>query len=399
MSIRLSCPSCNHGFVLPALPEHRRATCPRCGDVFPIRTYTEVPDEAAPADTSAPAKVVDIRPRWPRRLLIAGAAALLLALVGATWVVYDIGRGMRNMDDPPGVARPEPETATELTALRYLRGNANIVFAIRPEPVIAYAERTKQQPGDVLKRSGLPDGLGGAVEQLGVPLAQVDHLAGGLELGEGDDALRLTLVLVLKQPPADEDTFLSKLKARPVAGKRDRYEVAVGRFGLLLARVSPTVWAFGLDEKDFTAIETGEPRPAAAAQFRGDDRSGLRGMIRAVPADAAVWVAADDDRDWTQKPALKLFGSAPEVKKWLTAVKDGRGGALSVRLGEQPQVQLRVRAVDDATAERVRAYFAARAGELPSARSGGEGALAEFDSPFNADTGRLLQRFLADASR
>src|SRR5207248_4987942 len=37
MSVRLSCPSCNTGFALDALPADRRATCPRCGDVFPVR--------------------------------------------------------------------------------------------------------------------------------------------------------------------------------------------------------------------------------------------------------------------------------------------------------------------------------------------------------------------------
>src|SRR6266545_3188806 len=37
MSVRLSCPSCNTGFALDAIPADRRAACPRCGDVFPIR--------------------------------------------------------------------------------------------------------------------------------------------------------------------------------------------------------------------------------------------------------------------------------------------------------------------------------------------------------------------------
>lgn len=272
------------------------------------------------------------------------------------------------------------------------------MFAIRCEPLLAHAARTGQQPGDALKQTGLPDVLRGTVEQLGVPLAQIDHLVGGIELGEGDDALRLTLALVLKQPPADEDAFLSKLKARPVAGKKDRYDAAVGQFGLLLARVSPTVWVFGLNEKDLSAVETGGHRPLGS-QFRGDEGSGLRGMIRAVPADTAVWVAADDDRDWAQKPAVKLLGNAPEMKKWLAAAKGGRGGSLAVRLGEQPRVLLGVRAADAATAERVRAYFAARAGEIPSAEAGGEGTLAGFDSPFNAETGKLLQRFLADAAK
>ncbi|HEY1187742.1 MAG TPA: hypothetical protein VGE74_08800 [Gemmata sp.] len=397
MSIRLSCPSCNHTFALPALPESRRALCPRCQDVFPIRTFTELPDEGSVFES--PAKVIDVRPRRLRGLLIGSGVALLLIVVGAGWVLYDIGRGMSGLgDDPPGAPPATAESATQLVGLNYLRANSNIVFAVRMGPLLAHAERTQQQPGEVLKQTGLPDVFRGGVEQLGVPLAQIDHVAGGLELGEGENALRLALVLVLKGPLANEDEFLRKLKARPVANKKGWYDLVLGRFPLLAERVSPTVWVFGLTEKDFSAVATGGHGPGGA-QFRGDDRSGPRGLIATLPQDAAVWAVADDDSDWAQKPIAKLLGTSAEMKRWLSAVKDGRGGSLAVSLGEQPRVKLRVRAADTATGERVRAYFAARAQETPSARTGGEGAVAEFESPFNPETGKMLQRFLSDAAK
>ena len=50
MSVRLSCPSCNHAFALSAVPPHGRATCPRCGDVFPVRGGVE----EVPGDAPAP---------------------------------------------------------------------------------------------------------------------------------------------------------------------------------------------------------------------------------------------------------------------------------------------------------------------------------------------------------
>ena len=162
----------------------------------------------------------------------------------------------------------------------------------------------------------------------------------------------------------------------------------------MLARVSPTVWVFGLDEKDLAAADAGGSGPGGA-QFR----PGVRAVFAAVPPDAAAWVAADDDRDWTQKPIVKLLGQSAEAKKWLPALKDARGGLVAVSLSEQPRMKVQVRAADDATAARVRAYFQQRAAEVEGSASGGSGPLAHFDAPFDAAGGKLLQRFLSDAGR
>ena len=84
---------------------------------------------------------------------------------------------------------------------------------------------------------------------------------------------------------------MKKLNAKPAAGKKPRHDVVVGKFPLLLTRVSPTVWVFGLDEPDFDAVDNHGP---GGVQFR----AGVRLMIAALPQEAAVWAAADDDRDW-----------------------------------------------------------------------------------------------------
>lgn len=405
MSVRLSCPSCNTAFTLPALPDHRRATCPRCGDVFPVRTYTEDAEGARGSEPEAPAASptgpVPQRHAWRAR---GGGFYALLGVIGLVILGAGIAAGLRARkgggpaNDAPS-AQIAAVPAAQVTGLGYLRPDSDIVFVVRPEPLVSYADRTQQAPNAVLARTGLPEPTWSAVEQLGVPLAQIDHLAGGAGLGEGEDALRLALVLVLKQPLADEDEFLRKLKARAVAGKKSRHDVVVGRFPLLLTRVSPTVWVFGYAEPDLDAAETGGYGPGGT-QFRGDERSGLRGALATVPPDAAVWVAADDDRGWAQKPIVKLLENSPELKKWRPTFRDGRGGALAVSLGERPRLWLRVRTADSATGERVRAYFAARAMETESATAGGDGAVAQFEAPFDpTTTGKLLQRFLSDADR
>lgn len=392
MSVRLSCPSCNTVFVLPAPPD--RATCPRCGDVFPVRSYTEVADEGegVPGGGSEP-RASRTRGEGRRMLGVVAAAAALILLAGLPpFLVYF--KRLKNKAPEPAAPAAVAAPPSKLAGLGYLRADCNAVFAVQPGPLLHYAARTKQEPRDVLAQVGLPDAVRGTVEQFGVPLAQIDHIAGGATLGDGDDALRLALVLVLKQPLADEDDFLKKLKAKPVAGEKPRHDVVVGKFPLLLARVSPTVWVFGLDDKDLAAVDRGGSGPGGA-QFR----PGVRAMLAAVPPEAAAWVAADDDHDWTQKPVLKLLGESADAKKWLPAMKDGRGGLVAVSLGEQPRLKVQVRAADDASAARVRAYFAARAAETESATAGGSGPLAHFDAPFDAASGKLLQRFLTDAGR
>jgi hypothetical protein len=59
-------------------------------------------------------------------------------------------------------------------------------------------------------------------------------------------------------------------------------------------------------------------------------------------------------------------------------------------------MRLFVRTAETATADRVRAYFQARAAEMESATAGGGGVFAMFDAPYNPAT---LQRFLADAGK
>jgi hypothetical protein len=284
---------------------------------------------------------------------------------------------------------------TQLVGLGYLPAECNVVFAVQPGPLLAYATRTNQEPRELLTRVGIPAQVLAALDQLGLTLPQIDHIAGGV----GDKDLRVAFVLVLKQPLADEDQFLKKLQAKPAAGKKTRYAVDLAKLPLMLARVSPTVWVFGLNEEDFAPVDKGGFGPGGK-QFRGSESEGFRQMLGSVPPEAAVWVAADDDRDWTQKPVMNLLPLPPNAKKGLAALNSFRGGLFALSFGEQPRLRLFVRTADTATAERVRVYFQARAIETESATAGGDGVFALFDAPFDPATGRsTLQRFLSDATK
>jgi hypothetical protein len=111
-----------------------------------------------------------------------------------------------------------------------------------------------------------------------------------------------------------------------------------------------------------------------------------------------MWVAADDEREWTEKPLVSgLFqAQRPEAKKLVPALKGGRGGVFALSFGEHPRMRLFVRTAETATAERVRTYFQARVAEMESATTGGGGAFALFDAPLDP---ALVERFLADAAK
>lgn len=403
MSARLSCPSCNTAFELDAVPADRRAACPRCGDVFPVKGAAAEASADAPL-VLAPVPAVRTGPpvhkcKWSVGRIAAAGLVLALLGFGIGLAVYS-QRPPRTRTETPQPAPLTIATATppaQLAGLGYLPAECNAVFAVQFGPILNYGARLSMYPRDLLGQADVPTTVIDVIESTGLALGQIDHVAGGLFVPSGAEELRVALVLVLKVPLADRDAFLKKLKARPEPGGKSRYAIELGRLPVapLLTSVSPTVWVFGLSAGDLAAAEKGGFGPGGV-QFRGTESEGLRRMIGAVPPTAAIWAAADDDREWADKPLVKALAQSPEGKKWLGALGGARGGAFAISLGEQPRMRLFVRTAETATADRVRAYFQARAAEVGSASFGGGGELAMFDAPLD---GPLVRRMLADAGR
>jgi hypothetical protein len=396
MAVRLSCPSCNTAFTLPELPAERRATCPRCGDVFPIHSFTEVGEgEARSEPATPPAAGAAGRPRgWSVGRTVAVAVAL--GLVGLGLGLWFSRGGGKQPETPP--QRPEDEVipAAQLAGLGYLPADTNIAFAAQPGAVVAYARQRNQEPRDLLVKAGLPARLFDTLADLGLTLSQIDHIAGGTHVGDRAAELRLTLVLVLRQPLADEGQFREKLKAKPAAGK-DRHTVELAGLPLTVARVSPTVWVFGFEStKDLEAVDRGG-YGAGGKQFR----SALAERIRQdVPPGAAAWLATDDDH-WAEKPGVRfVLGQLLKKSDWLPVLARGRAAVAGLSFGEQPRVRLFVKTADEATGQQLRDYFKELASRDEKAQFGGGGELAFFEAPIDpADTFATLQRILGDARK
>lgn len=387
MPVRLCCPSCNTRFTVPDLPGDRRAVCPRCGDPFPVRTWEETEDDSlSPVATSTLAG-------GSRAGLLVPAVILVVIAIGL--VVFFSRDRMRGRPVPGSEAAGGIKAATQLVGIGYLPADTNIAFAVQVQPVLAYADRTKQDARALLARAGVPNQFFDSLSKLDLTLEQMDHVAGGTSLGDKAFEVRFTLVLVLRASLPDDDEFLDKLKARrqPGSGK-PRYDVELAGLPLTLAQVSETVWVFGFDaKKDLQAVDRDGYGPGGQ-QFAPS----LTAMLTdQVPPTAAAWVATADER-WAEKPVAKLAAQSPEAKDWLPVLAKGRAGVLAVSLDDPPRLRLFVRTTDEATGQQLRGYFQNKARD--SGQHGGTGEAAFLDLPFDpATTLTTVQQFLKDAGR
>jgi hypothetical protein len=321
--------------------------------------------------------------------------ALGMGLLGlATGFVVYYGKGKPTPNAEPELERPAAAATAplQLAGLGFLPADTNIAFAVQTGPLLTYAAKHDLDPRELLTQAGIPARAIDTLNGSGISLPQIDHIAGGTSLGDGTFSLRLTLVLVLRKPLADEDAFLHKLEARKQAGKA-RYDVVAAGFPLLVARVSPTVWVFGLDEKDFEAVNRGGHGPGGK-QFPG----GLAQSIgQQVPPDADAWLAANDERG-ADKAGVKVVLELLGKKEWLPVLAKGRAGMAALSLGDKPRLRIFVKAADESIAQQLRSYFQKKAAENDTARTGGAGEIAFYDAPVvPAKLLSTLKQFLADA--
>lgn len=376
MSSPVSCPYCNHAFDHDA----GRATCPRCGEAFAVRGREDAATPASPAWTRKPAVSIDLGVFVKQRLKQALVVLLLIFLVIGGIVFWKVREARKNVPSPP-IELPPSEVVTsplELKGLGYLPSNSNIVFAIQPGPLLVYAERTEQDPVGLLTKNGVPASALGALAKAGITLQHIDHIAAGVYLPDKGEEPRIGIALVFRQPLPDEAAFLEQLKAKP-NGKPNRYEVQLDKFTMQMARVSDTIWVFGLSEKDIAG---------------GGVSQALRDTIgERVPKDAAAWVATESAR-WSDKPIVKFA-----KKEWQPLLAKGHGAAIGLSFVESPRVHVAVQCADGVTGEKLRAYFKGKAtGERSLA--GGNDDWATLVLPVEPkDMANALKGFLDDAGR
>lgn len=321
-----SCPFCNHGFAAEQVPR----TCPRCGEFLRTAAGFET--------TETPASSIDLGKRVKRSLKHAMLASLLIILAVVAAAVWKLRQEKPN-NFVPNLPPNQPSTPLELSGLQYLPPRCNVVFAVQPGPLLVYAERTKQDPVELLTRNRVPVSIIGALGKAGVTLQQVDHVVGGVYVPDKNEELHVGFVLVLRQKVADEKAFLEALKAVPAPNLgQGRFIVQVGNFALHAFHAAETVWVFGLREKD---IATDSALAPAMWEV----------IVQQVPKDSAIWGAAAGEK-WHEKPLALFLG-----KETLGPLSKGRAAAFGYSFGERPTLHLAVRTTDHGNAEKLRGQF------------------------------------------
>jgi hypothetical protein len=307
-------------------------------------------------------------------LLSLGLAALILA------VGLAVLRPWQKPAPPVPPVAPPPVTVPPLAldGLRYLPATANVVLAVQPAPLVGYAGRTGIDAKQLLLAAGVPERVTGVLDQLGLPLDGIDQLVVGASLT--NEALPgLTAVLRLRQPLADEDGFLRRMRAekRPVAG-RPVWTVSAG-LPLMLTRMDGRTYLFALTDAGFAAADA--PHPAGGGHLP----KGLRETIadRLSPA-SFVWLATDAE-NWADKPALKLGLKKDQLER----LARGRAAAVGVSLEPDPVLRVAVRAKDAATADEARGVLRERLGG-----AGGEGEWATAETPLDPK-GEAVRKLVA----
>jgi hypothetical protein len=395
MALRVSCPYCNTGFTVPAIPPSGRVACPRCGDAFPVHSAEE--DELGEVLEAAPAAPVeDARPTQTAqrkssfRIVVPAAIIAILAIaIGAGWYYFrDSAPSGSPTSDPSTVAA----APASLQGLAFLPAESNILFALQVGPIIAYAERTNQDPRVLLTQAGIPTSAFIQLDRAGLPLQRIDQIIVGAHIPDAPDLgqLRLVMALILRSPLDDEEKFLEALAARPVpqAGK-ERYDIEWSGYPLKLVKASPNAWIFGWSDEDVVGVGGGAPPTRLPAQL-------IETLAQQLPSDAAVWLATATE-NWAEKRSIRKLAEYGLVRRdWLPILAKGRALAAGMSLAEEPRLRLSVRCRDADTATQLRGYFQRKVTE-PGTRYGGEGDWAMFDTPVDPlQASRKLKGLLND---
>lgn len=328
--VRVSCPYCNAVVDV----ESGRVACPRCGEAFESANAEHIADDVAVSKPASP-------PRPPGFLYSRSAMALSFGLAFAILAGgLAILRPWETKPKPVEVRLPVVVSPLGLSGLVYLPPSTNIVAAVQPMPLLAYAAQAKIDPRKFLVEAGVPDVVFENLSKAGVPLDQIDHLVVGLSVSseKGSIIPGVTACLKLTRPIADESKFLAQLRAEKNSqqskGGRTVYSISNS---LLMTAVDERTYLFGFGEVDLAFFD--KPQATGGSHLPKELREALTNRIS--PASFA-WIATDST-NWSDKPGVQLAKSLPEWKPRFEKLKSLRAVAGGLSLEPEPELRLGTR--------------------------------------------------------
>lgn len=359
MIVRVSCPFCNTAFDLGVVGANHRVSCPRCGESFPVKGDTAIPHPSENGSAPATAVVHPVSPAKAfRSVAILGAVAAVVVLSAGLYAIFRPSEKPTPAESARKPAATMPPAA--VASLAYLPAETTVAFAVQPGPILTYAERAKTDPKELLLQMGVPPRVFTLLEQAGIKLDQIDHVAGGVVIASDNPIPRMVFVLSFLAPLADEDAFLKSTKSQKftTSNGSTRWKADLGGLPTELVRIGDRTYAFALDGKDI------DKASSAASKGSGHLPLGLRQSMEKLSPASVVWIATDSSR-WDDKPAVKLAAGLLNQPDLPARLANIRAAALGISLEPDPKLLVAVRSPDEASAKKLAENVAIKLGPKP----------------------------------
>lgn len=372
MADRVSCPYCNATTELGEVPASGRVSCSRCGEAFPVKHSPASGNGQLTGPYPVPSTPAPPIARSFGPLALIGLVLGSVVLGGGLYAILRTKPAPPSDTGTPATGKPPavfPPSA--VPGLQYLPAETNVAFVVQPGPLLTYAERSGTDPQKLLASVGIPDRVTTTLSQLGLTLAEIDHLAGGAVIDD-KSPLRVVISLTLRAPHPDEAAFLKGLKATKPADSRipGHHRVQVAGIPADMVKSGDrtyVVFLVGVEPKDLEA---------AANPTRTGVPTALKDSLLKLSPASVAWVATASEA-WSEKKAVSVvaqFLRQPELVKRLAPI---RALAAGMSLEPDPKLSVSLRGKDAAAVAELKASLEKSFSEKATVTADADWATAE----------------------
>jgi hypothetical protein len=326
---RLECAFCKATFNDDST--QRTVVCPQCGESTPVRQAS-----TSSGDIPLSAKPTGNLLKW-------SIIATLLIVMGVGYYFWNLPSKKPAVEaikpTPPATKPP-----ALLPSLRYLPKDSQIIACLQPSPLWQYAERTGQQPTDLLEQFGVPPSLLTGLADVGLAPEKLADITLSARVNELPP--RLVVVLTLREPLKDPARLRQKLQAKVKdPAHRDVWTVQLPNVPLYSWTLLETD-----DRTLFLCTNEADLELARKPHAGVNDLSlGMKESLDQLSPSSMVWVATANE-DWAKLKSVELLSTVlkkPEIVQRLTGL---RALAASVSLEPNLCLNLAVQNIDVAAA-------------------------------------------------
>ncbi len=311
----------------------RTVLCKNCGESTPVK----------PAGATSTGKILSSA-KPVGGLLKWSLLATVLILVGGGYYIWNLAQ-KKLTPEPTKPNAPATRPPALLPSLKYLPKDSQIIACLQPSPLWQYAERTGQNPTDLLEQIGLPPGILTGLADVGLAPEKLSDITLSARVSELPP--RLVIVLTLRDPLKDPTRLRQRLQAKVKdPAHRDVWTVQLPNVPL---------YSFSLIESDertlFLCTNEADVELARKPHAGVNDLSlGMKESLDRLSPSSMVWVATSNE-DWSKLKSLELLASITKKPELLTRLAGLRAMTASISLEPNLTVNLGLLCSDAAAAK------------------------------------------------